>query len=616
MEYPQSGDERMKIMESKLQMHNGRPTLFVDGKPTPAHAYTTYFEENNRYADFIHAGYKQYFINISFTLSPINSCFTGFTPFNSGVFEDMEHPDYKEFETAVEQILALCPDAQIFPRIYVSMPKWWVDAHPDACVDTPKGGRREALFSKVFRQDGSQLLRQLVAHIKNAPYWPNIVGWQLCGGHTQEWYVHDMNGSFCPVAQAEYAAWAKAHFGIENAIMPSPEDYAYAGQLQCKDENAIRYAQFCNDEVARSLEHFARVLKEETGYKQIVGAFYGYAYEVRNQLHGAHGLRLLLESPYLDFFSTPCAYTKNRELGYDWADMLPVDSVSFHEKLSFIECDIRTYLTKSVQQSRPGRYPADIYPQVRDNVATVFSGPPTRQLSVEALRKAFAHQLCRGSAIWWFDMFGGWYDDPVLMEQFRMFLQIMKDAQAPAEVALPTDVVFFADELAHANICLESPARRATVDTRLAMGNTGVPYDACMVEDAPAVLHRYKAAVFVSPIPSEAGRKAMALCRELGIPYLTATAEHHTLTTEEIAAFLQGTAAHFYVEPGDVVYAGNGYLAIHAATAGKKRLRLPVACQVQQLFGPEYTLEADGALVLDMPQFATALFCLRKENGV
>ena len=35
-------------MESKLQMYNGRPTLFVDGKPTPAHAYTTYFEENKR----------------------------------------------------------------------------------------------------------------------------------------------------------------------------------------------------------------------------------------------------------------------------------------------------------------------------------------------------------------------------------------------------------------------------------------------------------------------------------------------------------------------------------------------------------------------------------------
>ncbi len=602
-------------MESKLQMLGGRPTLFVDGKPTPAHAYTTYFEENNCYADFIHAGYKQYFINISFTASPINSCRSGFTPFNSGVFEDVQHPNYADFETAVGQILSLCPDAQIFPRIYVSMPKWWTEAHPDACVDTPKGGRREALFCKVFREDGSKLLRQLVGHIKHAPYWPNIVGWQLCGGHTQEWYVHDMNGSFCPVAQEEYAAWAKEHFGIENAVLPSPEDYIYQGQLQCKDENAIRYAQFCNDEVARSLEHFARVLKEETEFQQIVGAFYGYAFEVRNQLHGSHGLRLLLDSPYLDFFSTPCAYTKTRGMGYDWADMLPVDSVSFHEKLSFIECDIRTYLTKSVQESRPGRYPADIYPQVRGKVATVFAGPPTQALSVEALRKTFAHQLCRGSAIWWFDMWGGWYADPVLMEQFRQFLQIMEAAQEAAEVALPTDVVFFADELAHANICLDSPAGQATVDTRLAMGNTGVPYDGHMVEDAPRVLPRYKAAIFPSPIPSEAGRNAMALCDKLGIPYLTATAEHHTLTTEEIVAFLRGTAAHFYAAPGDVVYAGNGYLAIHAATAGKKRLHLPVACGAQQLFGPKATREDNGTLALDMPQFTTALFYLQKEDA-
>jgi len=602
-------------MESKLQMYNGRPTLFVDGKPTPAHAYTTYFEENNRYADFIEAGYKQYFINISFTTSAINSCITGFTPFNSGVFEDMAHPDYSEFETAVGQILALCPDAQIFPRIYVSMPKWWVEAHPDACVDTPKGGRREALFCKVFREDGSKLLRQLVAHIQNAPYWPNVAGWQLCGGHTQEWYVHDMKGSFCPAAQEEYAAWAKAHYGIENAQLPTLADYAYQGQLQCTDENAIRYAKFCNDEVARSLEHFAKVLKEATDYRQIVGAFYGYAYEVRNQLHGAHGLRLLLDSPYLDFFSTPNAYTQNRELGIDWGDMLPVESVKLHGKLSFIENDIRTYLTKSVQQSRPGRYPADIYPKKRDNVPTVFAGPATRELSVEAIRKSFCHQLCRASAVWWFDMFGGWYHDPVLMETLVEIREIMEAAQAPA-LPMAADVIFFADELAHANICLESPAFRALVDSRLAMGNTGVPYDAYMVEDAQKVLAGYKAAVFPSPIPSEAGKKAMALCEQMGIPYLTTTPENHTLTTEQIVAFLRGTAVHFYCDTRDVIYAGNGYLAIHAATAGKKHLRLPFACEAEQLFGPEGKQTSPEELTLEMPLYATALFRLNQGKKV
>jgi beta-galactosidase len=234
--------------------------------------------------------------------------------------------------------------------------------------------------------------------------------------------------------------------------------------------------------------------------------------------------------------------------------------------------------------------------------------------SIMYARRESARVFAELGTYWWFDMFGGWYHDPVLMETLVEIREIMEAAQAPA-LPMATDVIFFADELAHANICLESPAFRALVDSRLAMGNTGVPYDAYMVEDAQKVLAGRKAAVFPSPIPSEAGKKAMALCKQMGIPYLTATPENHTLTTEQIVAFLRGTAVHFYCDTRDVIYAGNGYLAIHAATAGKKHLHLPFACEAEQLFGPEATCE-EGALTLDMPQFATALFRLRKENGL
>ena len=138
------------MIESRILFRNGRPRLVIDGKETPAAAYTTYFRERARYEDFIKAGYRIFFVNCSMTLSPINST-TGFTPFDVGVFEDPTRPDYSEFEEEAARILALCPDAYLFPRIYVSMPKWWCEAHPEETHDTPRGGRRELLFGDAFR---------------------------------------------------------------------------------------------------------------------------------------------------------------------------------------------------------------------------------------------------------------------------------------------------------------------------------------------------------------------------------------------------------------------------------------------------------------------------------
>ena len=68
------------MLKSRIEMKNGTPRLYINGREECAMAYTTYFEERSRYTDFIRAGYKIFFVNVSFTTAPINSV-TGFTPF-------------------------------------------------------------------------------------------------------------------------------------------------------------------------------------------------------------------------------------------------------------------------------------------------------------------------------------------------------------------------------------------------------------------------------------------------------------------------------------------------------------------------------------------------------
>ena len=243
-----------------------------------------------------------------------------------------------------------------------------------------------------------------------------------------------MKGGLCAGAEKYYRRWIKETYGEDHATLPAYEEFQYRGNPRQESENARRYCLFCNLGVAESLDYFASIVKEETNHTQIVGSFYGYTFESNNTvLFGSHGLRRLLDSPNLDFFSSPNAYTQNRAFGIDWADMVPVDSLKLHGKLAFIECDIRTYLTTSIQSARPGRYPDDIYKTA--NGTSVWEGPSTAELSREALRKCFAHQISKASAVWWFDMWGGWYHDPLLMAELKSMKEIY-DSEA-SELNIP-----------------------------------------------------------------------------------------------------------------------------------------------------------------------------------
>ena len=596
------------MLKSKIEKKNGYPTLYVEGVETPAIAYTTYFEERSAYKSFISHGYRMFFINVSFTDQPMNCVQTGFTPFRIGVFENKDEPDYSELDDAARKILKECPEALIIPRITVSMPRWWCESHPSDTADTPKGGRREGLYSEAFKRDGAELVRKIVDHVKNSDYAHRVMGWQLCGGQTQEWFYFDFNGSIADAAYEPYKMFCKETYGIEEVTLPSLEDFKYDTEKGGVDENAIRYAEFCNLSVAKAIDHFAKTIKEETNFEQIVGTFYGYMFNVSSPTAGTHGLRAIVNSKNIDFFSSPCAYTYLRAFGIDWSDMMPVDSIKRAGKLPFIECDIRTYLTTDLNKARPGGCPEGTYVTETENGPTVWAGPKTLELSIEALRKSFVHQLCRGSAIWWFDMWGGWYEDERLMRELEFMRELYVALENNDRFELHSEVALFGDERGHAQLGLGSPLATAYQDTRIALGNAGAPYDSVMVEDAEDILDNYKAALFVCPAASEAGRRAMQLCREKGIPFLTPSLDKPRYTSDEVHEFLRSTEVHIYNDTRDVIYAGNGFVGIHAASEGKKTIRLPSACRVRAVFGSDFESENTDAITIELKKSGTALF--------
>ncbi len=589
-------------MNSVVEYKNGRPYISIDGNLHYPLAYTTYFEERGEFSDFIKSDYKMFFVNVSFTDLPINNV-SAFSPFKTGVFEKSV-PDYKEFDGVVGGILAECPDALIFPRINIAMPRKWIADNTDECVST-SSGMREALWSKRFLDDGAKLLEKLVSHIRSSAYSNRIAGYQVCGGTTQEWMHHDMAGSFSEKGFQQFCKWMKEKYGKTNVPVITKDDLFKPGF----NETVSRYGEFCCETAAAAVEHFCKTLKSLINNEQIVGAFYGYNAFVNDTLLGLSGLRHIIDSPYIDFFSSPCCYDCNRNLGIDWGDMIAEKSLKLHNKLYFVECDIRTSLTKRMQESRPGWYTGDYFKLVDDEGnKTVWSGPDTLGLSVSAIRKAFAHQLTKSSGIWWFDMWGGWYHNEKIMLELSEMRNIAENSKANADAYPSADTVVFIDEKAYFNNPRCSDCCNSVNNIRVAMGNTGIPFDLCMTEDAKKVIGKYKAGIFTTPLPSDSGKEAMRLCEKMNIPYFFPEGEKIFISTDELREFLVSKGVHCYNSKNNVIYCGNGFIGIHTSAEGEVEIKLPEKYKVKALLGTSIEEQNTDVISLYMKKHDTALF--------
>ncbi|MBQ9545386.1 MAG: hypothetical protein IJV00_09705 [Clostridia bacterium] len=571
------------MAETKLIKQNSGFRIVADGESLYPYAYMTYFEENNRYAEFFKAGCRLYSVGAFFSSLPINAG-TGFTPWGKKGIFDEEEPDYSLFENELDRILAADPDALIFPRVFISMPRRWIDAHPLDCTDgrdVVRGGGgqpRESHLSPEYRKEGERLLREFIAYVRSSKYDKHIIGYHITGGNTQEWMFFDMNGGVCPRSEELFGKYLDGVLpGRKPGPEPLPPESAFEGEGEITDIKAKLYLDFINEEMAKTISHFCRVAKECVDSKQLVGVFYGYVQEQTSPFFGSMAMEKLIDDGNVDFFSSPDSYFHTRPLGVDWGEMTCGESVKYHGKLYFLENDIRTFLSRYPSQSRPGCDPERRYD------SPVWLGPPTEEASLWAIRKAFFRQLTHGNGLWWFDMWGGWYSTGRIMDEIALFGRIGA-LDGPEEPLTPQTALVF-DETYSRRIKKNDPLFRIQKLTKEVMGNTGVPFDAVYSFDEK-LCEKYEVLVF--PFPEKYASdeiKKIAESRRVngenfffcdGIP-----------TADSLREKLVSLGARCWCDSGEVVYAGNGWLCVHAASEGEKTVRLPDKFHVVPLYGSD-----------------------------
>lgn len=280
-------------------------------------------------------------------------------------------PENKAAET-LDTFCAAHPEGYFYLRLSLGAPKDWCEAHPDECVTTAAGERlgMASPVSEVWREDAGAQLRACIAQVLSGPHANRFIGVALQYLQTAEWFYPrtDEYMDYSEAAAAAFQAWLKKTYGREkalrrawaqpeasfgNAALPTPEarEAAAWGPFRSPQtqQPVIDHHRFQQEAVADTITLFARVVKETTGGRALVGAFYGYTFELngngpRALAHSGHlALARLLECPDLDILHAPYSYYQ-RALGEPGTFHGPMDSIALHGKLAIIEEDTYTHL--------------------------------------------------------------------------------------------------------------------------------------------------------------------------------------------------------------------------------------------------------------------------------
>ncbi|MCE5249293.1 beta-galactosidase [bacterium] len=487
----------------------GVPTVFVDGVPHSGMTYMTYNPQERFFNDFGKAGVN--FVSFFTTANQIPGV-------PKPVWVSRDSFDFSEMDTIMNFIYRANHDALIFPRVYLFSPPWWNDEHPDELMRyhdgttvkpirrNPGGTALPSWASEIWREDTAYCLRRMIEHIKSQPYGHRVVGYHLASGGTDEWYYYPNYEWFfsnkvmdnfldysIPQTKA-FRKWLKEKYGTDAALraawhnktvtLETAEIASKRDKLNtdlhvfydpAHSQNVIDTYEFEAFIVADTIEYFCRVVKEATDGQAFTGAFYGYVTGAVDKVYIA--THHLLQSPYIDFITSPSAY-QFREAGSGYSTNRGcLTSVALHGKLWWDENDYRTYLT-------PGKSEIEGW------------SPDLHSTEMLQLRQ-LANQITNASAGWWFDMGGGWFDSPEAMAMIKKLNDIAErsvqcDRTSVSEIAVVVDEKSLADIELGGNLY-----RPLIMDQRLPVGRIGAPADWILLDDLAAA-PSYKMYVFLN----------------------------------------------------------------------------------------------------------------------
>ena len=632
-----TGNQAQNIHFSEVRIEHGIPALFIDGSRYPPFAYTSYLGETKYYKEVASTGIHLYQFPVYFGDKGINSE-SGIGIFRKPFWIGENTYDYSSIIEDFDKIIEADPRAKIILRIYLEPPQWWEDVNQDEVCMLPNGESfRVSLFSKKWQKEAGKTLKDCVNWILNSSYAKYFVGVHVAAGGTEEWVYHYKGYFFDenPVRITGFQDWLRKKYSNNpetlkkmwndpNVTFESAQLADISGKntalkwLNSTDQQIFDTFDFNSENLVDHIIYFCKIVKDESNRHLLTGAFYGYHYYLTDPRKGHYALSKLLKCEDLDYISSPNTY--NRVVGEDWPPMVAIQSVQKHGKLWLAENDTRTSITTLLRDRAP-----HIAPQNNNRYdGGVWLGPADMETSVAFLWKNLARMYAEGYGGWWFDMWGGWFSHPQLLEVLQKGQELFYLYPDEEISAMKPEIGVIVDERL---LFWDASYGRLTaqiLSNRNSFAHTGSPYDLFLRTDLPSIpLSQYKV-LWLMGIPNLTDHErqfinnmsdkgmAIMLTDTMGTVIKGKLSENNypgkfSWTADELGELWQNFHVHRYIHTKDVLYAGRGWVGIHTVDGGEKEVKLKFKAKVINVVNNKIVAEDSDVIKISMQPKSTVL---------
>ena len=530
-------------MKVKSRIHNGAPTIFIDGKAAFFGCHLVGYMMPDKLTEHqtIARRYAEAGVHI-YSIDTLTHEWVGPGPDHTGDY------DFSIVVPRMQSYIDVDPDACFLLRMCFetrwSPGDWWNSTYPDEVEVLSDGARwGQSFASDIWRKQVNDLLRAYIEYLKQAGMYDRVLGFQVDAGSSGEW-IKDTSSMLLPTMDysapmrrhfqgwlreryrndaALQAAWADTEVSFENAAVPTAEEQSTtASGHSFRDPFSERktidfyecFAELCADD----LTEFCRTVRDATGGEKLVGAFFGYVMELAwnicffgdrgtieeaevstIQRSGHLGLHKVLHSPDIDFIVSPYGYAF-RGLGGDGLPMQPAESLRLHGKFYLMEED-----TLMHNNFDPG------------------GRNQSKENSIAVYQRNFAQVITHAHSVTWFEV-KPLQEDPSLVPDrdrwIRRFQELGTwslglDRSPCAEVAVFLDDESYYYESIRNNLDLPLIWRQRVIN----LNRFGAPHDIYLLDDLlEGNLPEYKLYIFLNAfhLNNERRRRLKAILRRNG----------------------------------------------------------------------------------------------------